>query len=392
MSPCKTSALPEFLEHPFEAFEYYRKAGVSQLVCEEKHMGSRAVIVLCRNPKTTLERFGVPDGSQGIIYTRTGRHFFDPSDTGTEKAILERLKLVLDRSGFWEQFATGWVCLDTELMPWSAKARSLLLEQYAPVGRAGRDGLAVSIAALKKAISGREAPDSPAGPAAEQPVPALSEKQGSGPPANMNIAEALEDFERRRECLDRYAEAYRRYCWTVSSVEDYRIAPFHILATEGKVWNGENHLCHMETIRQYMTGTDPLFIATNYTVLESGDEKAVSAAVDWWFRLTDFGSEGMVVKPLDFIARRGTELLQPAVKCRGREYLRIIYGPEYTKPETLERLRSRSLAKKRRLALAEFALGQESLERFVRKEPFHRIHECVFAVLALENETVDPRL
>jgi protein phosphatase len=100
----------------------------------------------------------------------------------------------------------------------------------------------------------------------------------------------------------------------------------------------------------------------------------------------------MVVKPLDFIARQGTELLQPAVKCRGREYLRIIYGPEYTAPEKLERLRSRSLAKKRRLALAEFALGQESLERFVRKEPFHRMHESVFAVLALENEAVDPRL
>jgi protein phosphatase len=100
----------------------------------------------------------------------------------------------------------------------------------------------------------------------------------------------------------------------------------------------------------------------------------------------------MVVKPLDFIARRGAELLQPAVKCRGREYLRIIYGPEYTLPENLERLRRRSLAKKRRLAQVEFALGMESLERFVRKEPFHRLHECVFAVLALENEVVDPRL
>jgi protein phosphatase len=394
MAPCKTSSLPEFLEHPAEAFEYYRKAGISQVVCEEKHMGSRAVVVLCRDAKTAVERFGVQDGSGGIIYTRTGRHFFDPSDVsesaGTE--ILERLRNVLDRSGFWERFSTGWVCLDTELMPWSAKARSLLLEQYGPAGRAGRDGLAASIAALKQALAVQGTlrnltteitPDTP---------PAPSKKQGDGPPADMNIAAILERFEQRRECIDRYTDAYRRYCWSVSSIDDYRIAPFHILATEGKVWNDENHLYHLETIRQYMTGVDPLFMATNHITVDLNDNQSAAAATDWWLRLTASGGEGMVVKPLDFIARRGTEPLQPAVKCRGREYLRIIYGPEYTIPEKLERLRRRSLTKKRLLALAEFALGMEALERFVRKEPFHRLHECVFAVLALENEAVDPRL
>ncbi|MDR2607187.1 MAG: hypothetical protein LBC57_02250, partial [Treponema sp.] len=424
MSPCKTSSLPEFLEHPAEAFEYYRKAGIARVVCEEKHMGSRAVIVLCRNQETALDRFGVQDGSRGIIYTRTGRHFFDPSETlvnagataaataGTERAILERLGNVLDRSGFWEEFSTGWVCLDTELMPWSAKARSLLLEQYAPTGRAGRDGLAASIAALKQAIQVppekstglsvsspvKELPDLPPDapsvkqPAVLPPESVPSEKQRGGPPVDMNIAAVLEQFEGRRECLGRYTEAYRRYCWTLSSVEDYRIAPFHILATEGKVWNDENHCCHMETIKRYMTGADPLFIATNHIAVDLDNKESVAAATDWWLGLTGSGGEGMVVKPLDFIARRGTELLQPAVKCRGREYLRIIYGPEYTESKKLERLRKRSLTKKRRLALAEFALGQESLERFVRREPLHRLHECVFAVLALENEAVDPRL
>jgi protein phosphatase len=395
MSPCKTSSLPEFLEHPTEAFEYYRKAGLAQAVCEEKHMGSRAVIVLCRNHETALNRFGVEDGSQGIIYTRTGRQFFAPSnpadtaaDTGTERAILERLRDVLDRTGFWEQFATDWVCLDTELMPWSAKARSLLLEQYAPVGRSGRDGLAASIAALKQALSIQ----GPVKGLTADTSPAIAKKQGGDPPGDMHIAAVLEQFEQRRECLDRYTDAYRRYCWTVSSIEDYRIAPFHILATEGKVWNRENHLCHLKTIRQYLTGVDPLFMATKHIAVDLNEDQSVAAATDWWLSLTGSGGEGMVVKPLDFIACRGTEPLQPAVKCRGREYLRIIYGPEYTIPAKLERLRSRSLTKKRRLALSEFALGMESLERFARKEPFHRMHECVFAVLALENEVVDPRL
>jgi protein phosphatase len=100
----------------------------------------------------------------------------------------------------------------------------------------------------------------------------------------------------------------------------------------------------------------------------------------------------MVVKPLDFIARGKRGLVQPAVKCRGREYLRIIYGPDYTSPENLSRLRTRGLAGKRSLALREFALGVEALERFVRKEPLRRVHECVFGILALESEPVDPRL
>jgi protein phosphatase len=100
----------------------------------------------------------------------------------------------------------------------------------------------------------------------------------------------------------------------------------------------------------------------------------------------------MVVKPFDFITRGPRGLVQPAVKCRGREYLRIIYGPEYALSENLERLRGRGLSTKRSLALREFALGIEGLERFVRKEPLRRVHECVFGVLALESEPVDPRL
>jgi hypothetical protein len=104
------------------------------------------------------------------------------------------------------------------------------------------------------------------------------------------------------------------------------------------------------------------------------------------------GGRVMVIKPLDFVAKGQRGLIQPAVKCRGREYLRINYGPEYTAPENLERLRSRGLGAKRSLALREFALGIESLERFARNEPLRRVHECVFGVLALESEPVDPRL
>jgi protein phosphatase len=131
---------------------------------------------------------------------------------------------------------------------------------------------------------------------------------------------------------------------------------------------------------------------TSHRTVDLSDPASESAAVEWWEEMTGRGGEGMVIKPMSFVSRGPRGPVQPAVKCRGREYLRIIYGPEYTAPEHLERLRSRGLGAKRSLALREFALGVEGLERFVRREPLRRVHECVFGVLALESEPVDPRL
>jgi protein phosphatase len=131
---------------------------------------------------------------------------------------------------------------------------------------------------------------------------------------------------------------------------------------------------------------------TPYHVVDLDSADSEKAATTWWTDLTESGGEGAVVKPMPFIAHGRRGLLQPAIKCRGREYLRIIYGPEYTVPENLARLRERGLSGKRSLALREFALGVEGLERFVRREPLRRVHECVFGVLALESEPVDPRL
>lgn len=375
MSPCETSPLEGYLEHPLEAFRYYGSRGVNQVVCEKKHMGSRAVVVLCHSPETAERRFGVRNGETGIIYTRTGRRFFENPET--EREILTRLDAVLTKTGFWTDFHTDWVCLDTELMPWSEKAQALLSRQYAPVGRAGRDGLAAAVAALEQATR-RE----------NHPFRVDGETSGQ----NADPAELLERFREKETAMNRYVEAYRAYCWRVSGVDDLRIAPFHLLACEGRAFSQEKHVWHMETIKRYCTGLDPIFMATDYICVDTGDEKSVQAGVDWWLSLTAAGGEGMVVKPETFVAKRQTELLQPAVKCRGPEYLRIIYGPEYRMPEHLARLKSRSLTRKRSLALREFALGVESLTRFVEKEPLHKVHPCVFAILAFESEPVDPRL
>jgi protein phosphatase len=360
MSPTETSKEAGRLEHPAQAFAYYRHEGVPRVICEQKHMGSRAVVIVCRDDSAAQRAFGVI-GESGIIYTRTGRRFFE--DPAMENEILRRLRLALDAAGFWEEFATDWVCLDCELMPWSAKAQELLRQQYAAVGAAARMAL-------------------------DQVVPMLESAAARG----MDVSDLLAHQRERSAMAERYVEAYRRYCWPVRSVDDLKIAPFHLLAAEGRVFSNADHGWHMETIARLCAADPQLLLATPSRVVDLADPQAEVAVTQWWTEMTERGGEGMVVKPLEFIARGRRGLLQPAVKCRGREYLRIIYGPEYTAPENLERLRSRSLAAKRSLALREFALGMEGLERFVAREPLRRVHECVFGVLALESEPVDPRL
>ena len=365
MSPCETSDRPGLLEHPAEAFAYYRRQGVPAVVCQEKHMGSRAVVIVCKDADAVRTRFGVATGERGVVLTRTGRRFFP--DAETERQLLDRLAAALTAAGVWGEFATDWACLDCELMPWSAKAQELLRTQYAAVGAAGTAGLAAATTALDRATS---------------------RLVGE---ARMALDAVRARTAARGEAVGRFVAAYRRYCWPVGSVDDLKLAPFHLLATEGAVHADKTHLWHLQKLAA-VCGHDPVLIATDHRVVELADPASEQAATEWWEALTACGGEGMVVKPLDFVARGPKGLVQPAVKCRGREYLRIIYGPDYDAPANLDRLRRRGLAGKRLLAAREFAVGVEGLERFARREPLRRVHECVFAVLALESEPVDPRL
>jgi protein phosphatase len=209
------------------------------------------------------------------------------------------------------------------------------------------------------------------------------------------VGDAAPLAQRVRERLDmaaRFVDAYRRYCWPTDGVDGLRLAPFQVLATEGRVRALDPHPWHMALADRLAAAAPDTFRATRHIAVDLEDEGSVTRAVAWWEELTDAGGEGMVVKPTDVVVPSKRGVVQPGVKCRGREYLRIIYGAEYTSPAQLVRLRERGLSHKRSLALREFALGIEALERFVRSEPLHRVHECVFGVLALESEPVDPRL
>jgi protein phosphatase len=361
MSPTETSKRDNLLEHPDEAFSFYRKEGITTVVCEQKHMGSRAVVVLCKDESVSQKRFGVVQASLGTVYTRTGRRFF--ADETLERQFLVRLQLAVEKSGLWDELATDWICLDCELMPWSAKAQELLEKQYAPVGNAGVRALRAESDLITKAMLR---------------VPGL---------------EALSaQTSRRVDAVEHYTQAYRQYCWPVRSLGDLKLAPFHVLASEGVVHTDKPHTWHMEMIAKLCGADEEILFKTPFRIVDLQDEGSTASAVGWWTEMTAQGREGMVVKPLNFIAEGRRGITQPAIKCRGAEYLRIIYGPEYLLPENLERLRSRNVGAKRSLASREFALGIEALERFVRKEPLRLTHECVFGVLALESEPIDPRL
>ncbi|TXS63498.1 MULTISPECIES: polynucleotide kinase-phosphatase [unclassified Streptomyces] len=363
MAPTATSRVEGYLEHPEEAFAQYREDGVARVVCEEKHMGSRAVALVCRDAGVARERFGVAEGPTGALYTRTGRPFFD--DTEVTEEILGRLREAAAEAGLWEELGTDWLLLDAELMPWSLKASGLLRTQYAAVGAASGAVFPGALAALEGAAA-----------------------------RGVDVRDLLERQRERAADAAAFTDAYRRYCWTTDGLEGVRLAPFQILAAQGRSLAGLPHDTQLALIDRLVEHDGSgLLRTTRRLFVDTGDAESVRAGVDWWLEMTGRGGEGMVVKPVEAIVRDAKgRLVQPGVKCRGREYLRIIYGPEYTRPENLARLRGRFLNHKRSLAIREYALGLEALERLGEGEPLWRVHEAVFGVLALESEPVDPRL
>jgi protein phosphatase len=362
MAPVATSQREGWLEHPDEAFAGYREDGVRHVVCEEKHMGSRAVVLVTRSPEVAARRFGVPDAGTGVVTTRTGRSFLDSAEM-TEQ-LLDRVRTAADKTGLWEELNTDWLLFDCELLPWSAKALGLLRDQYAAVGTAADAALAASVDALSAAAA-----------------------------RGLDVADLLTRQRRRADDAAAFGAAYGRYCWPVDGLTGLRLAPFQLLAAEGAVHALRDHGWHLALLDRLCAADTDLFKPTGRFVVDLADDAACAAATSWWTELTDAGGEGMVVKPFDALARTAQgRLVQPGLKVRGPEYLRIIYGPEYRDPANLDRLRKRGLGRKQSLALREYALGLEALERFVAGEPLYRVHEPVFAVLALESEPVDPRL
>src|SRR5215469_14779909 len=360
MSPVATSSRPDLLEHPEQAFDAYRAEAVAAVVCEEKHMGSRAALLVCREADVALTRFGIADEAGGALWTRTGRPFFGADLTA---GLLTRVRTAAEAAGLFTDLGTSWLLLDAELLPWSVKAGPLVREQYAAVGAAARAALPPAAAALEQAAA-----------------------------RGLDTGPLLAAIYAREANAGAFTAAYRRYCWATDGLGGVRIAPFQVLAGEGAAYHQRPHDWHLAIAGRLAAADPDLLTETRRIMADTTDPDSMAAATRWWEDLTAAGGEGMVVKPGVNLVRGPKGLGQPGLKVRGREYLRIIYGPDYTEPANLARLRQREIGRKRSLAAREYALGLEGLDRLARGEPLWRVHECVFAVLALESEPVDPRL
>ncbi|MBO0773337.1 MAG: polynucleotide kinase-phosphatase, partial [Actinobacteria bacterium] len=344
MSPVATAAGPGLLEHPDQALGAYRADGVAAVVCEEKHMGSRAVLLACRSAAAARARFGVPGEDAGALWTRTGRPFFGAELTGL---LLARVRAAAESAGLFDELGTSWLLLDCELLPWSVKAGQLLRDQYAAVGAAARSSLPAAVSVLEQAAA-----------------------------RGLAVGELLDRTRGRAANAEAFAAVYRRYCWPVEGLTGLRLAPFQLLASEGAAYHQRPHEWHLAVADRLAAADSELITGTRRIMADTTDPASAAAAAGWWEELTAAGGEGMVVKPAANLTRGRRGLIQPGLKVRGREYLRIIYGPDYTEPGNLERLRQRGLGHKRSLALREYALGLEALDRVARGEPLWRVHEC----------------
>lgn len=356
MSPPHVSNRDGILEHPSEAFDAYRREGLDRLICEEKHMGSRAIVLLTREPS----RFGAPEGWRGAVHTRTGRPFFDEPTTDE---FLSRLDSAAEKAGLWSELETSWLLFDAELLPWSLKAGAMIREQYASVAAAATSALPAASRALQTAAD-----------------------------RGIDVGDLLARTDRRASNAEAYRDSYRRYSQPVAGLDGVQLAPFQLLASEGASHLAQEHSWHLAVADRLAEADEGLIRRTRRIEVDLSSPESEATATAWWEELTRAGGEGMVVKPVAGLTRGTRSLAQPGIKVRGGEYLRIIYGPDYLDPGNLERLRDRDVGHKRSMALREYALGVEAIERFVAEEPLWRVHQAVFGVLAMESEPVDPRL
>ena len=354
MSPTPTtSSLDDYLEHPSEAFSYYKKNGITKLIAEKKHMGSRAVLLLFKNEK--IAKAMVDIETLGIITTRTGRAFFEQA---TQQKIVRQLHDELLAKNYFDNMNTDFVLLDAEILPWNLKAQSLIDAQYAHVA--------------EHALMDRQK--------------VLQKLQATN---SIDVSHWKGEYEEFMRNAVRFDAVYQNYCWPVEDTSAIQIAPFHVLAHSNETCFHQPHTWHMD-MNRLLAQDSKLFIETEFKLIEN--EQDEEAVIQWWEEMTALGHEGIVIKPQQFLPKNKGKLVQPAIKVRGREYLRIIYGMDYTDKDQLARLKKRNPSKKMKHALQEFALGLEGIERFVQGESVARIHECVLATLALESDAVDPRL
>lgn len=359
VSPCATSKRPEYLEHPFEAFTYYHRAGLSQLICEELHPGNRTVFLICRNSSIAKTRFGLFHESIGVCYNRIGQRCF-PLDV--EKKVIQHLQKLLEESQTWEKLQTDWICLEGVTLPKNAYKPDTFQAQYLQRNSAADIFFNQATALLTRA-----------------------EEQGA------RVQGLLKYYQERQELEKIFVQEYQERFAPVQGFSDLKIALVHVLASEQSTHFNEDHLWHLKRIDELIQADSKqefkLLKETRYCQINLNQSEPQKEMMDWWENMKE---PGVVIKPLQFIPDENQQWkVQPALKCRRPHYLQLIYGPEYLLQKNNKRLRFRNLSNLRMKILKQFALGFESLERFVQNKPKSAIHECVAGILAIESEPIN---
>ncbi|MEM6272533.1 MAG: polynucleotide kinase-phosphatase [Bacteroidota bacterium] len=356
LSAPKASAVGALLEHPAQAFDYYKKKGLPSVVVQEMPGAKRVVVIIGRNEKAIQERFGLEGEGIGVVYTDTGRPYF--SEERAEQDFLENIRRAIEKAGWWEQLNTNWLCLEANLSPAGEYFAPLLKGHYAALASTGLHAQYRAREVLERATQ------------RGLPVAHLREKISS------HTAQ-LEDFQ------EQVAAQF---------TGEFRMTPVHLLAAEGRTFTDQPHPWHVALAQELALGAPELIQApVSYTV-ELDDEDAIREATAAWERYVGAGGAGMVVKPMAFIPDPSKDIVQPGLKVRGPGALRLIFGPHFDAAEQLANLRKRKLKLRRELSIREFALSYEALHRFVEGAPLSEVHQCVFIHLSIKANVLDPRL
>ncbi|HEX9940336.1 MAG TPA: methyltransferase domain-containing protein [Longimicrobium sp.] len=348
----------EALEHPSAALAYYRRRGVTGVALEELHGGRRVTAVVCRDADVARLRFRAAQGETGAVYTAAGRPFF--ATRAAEEAFLARLRGALDGGGVWDELATGWVALEGVMGPGVPLMREVDSRLHPPpslhwaLSAAARGTLAAEEAALAEAVA-----------------------------HGVDAAALLARTRERAALAAAYTATCRRALRPVTAPHALRLAPVRILAGERAVHAEHDPRWHRERLARACQSAPHTLRETEQTLLDLTRPPAEAEA--WWQAALARGSAGIVVRPLEGGSGDGEGAPAPALKCRGEDALRLVHGPEHTLPEHRERLRGRGLGEEAVRAAREWALSVEALDRFVRGESPTRVHECVFAALAVKN-------
>ena len=352
------------LEHPAEAFAEFRAEGVARVVCEEKHMGSRAIAVVCRDAEAAR------DGSASTgDRARSTRAPAGRSSTTPTAALLARLRGASTAAGLWDELETDWLVLDCELMPWSAKALELIRAPVrAPSAPPARAALARGVAVL------------------EQAAARGARRRGAARPQRGGRAGRVDAL---------HATAYRRYCWPVDGLDGPAARAVPRARRRGRRRSPSATTAGTSSSCDALVAADPGWLRAPTAASSTSPTRRPRPTridlVGGADRRRRRGHGRQAAATSSPAAAKG--LVQPGIKVP-----RPRVPADHLRPR-VRRARPTSTgcaragwAASARSPLREFALGVEALERFVRREPLCRVHECVFAVLALESEPVDPRL